>query len=134
MTVQLINPVAPPKHDAGTSRARKSFFAATNLAAQSLLLNVISVPVLAYIIRNLGAGEYGQWATAVSLVTVASALTSLGLRGVFVRAVARDEHSAPTALADQLGVRMMLCTIAMLVVVGACVVLRYPLAIIECAA
>lgn len=134
MTVQLTNTRTAPKHDVDTSRARKSFFAATHLAGLSLLLNVISVPVLAYIIRNLGASGYGQWATAASLVTVASALTSLGLRGVFVRGVARDENSAPAALADQLGVRMILCSIATLVVIGTCFILRYPLIIIECAA
>lgn len=122
---------APP---APATRARRGLFAASHLAGQAILLNAISVPVMAYIIRSLGAERYGQWSTAAALVSVATVLTNLGLRGTFVRAVARNPDSARAALAGQLGIRTILSLIAALTVLAAVVVLRYPPIILRCTA
>jgi O-antigen/teichoic acid export membrane protein len=120
---------APP-----TTRARRGLFAASHLAGQAILLNAISVPVMAYIIRGLGAERYGQWSTAAVLVSVASVLTNLGLRGTFVRSVARDPNSAGAALAEQLGIRTMLSLMAALAVLAVAVILKYPPTILRCVA
>src|SRR5437667_2433400 len=106
----LINalPTAASVEATHARRRRWTFFAATHLAAQSMLLNVISVPVIAYIIRNLGAWEFGQWSTAMALVGTTGILTNLGLRGTFVRAVARNPESAAQSLAEQFGIRLAL--------------------------
>lgn len=116
------------------TRARRGLFAASHLAGQAVLLNAISVPVMAYIIRGLGAERYGQWSTAAVLVSVASVLTNLGLRGTFVRSVARDAGSSRLALAEQLGIRTMLSLIAALAVLAIVVVLRYPPIVLRCTA
>ncbi|HEV3164310.1 MAG TPA: polysaccharide biosynthesis C-terminal domain-containing protein [Isosphaeraceae bacterium] len=118
---------------ADSPSTRQSIFSASHLAAQSLFLNVISVPVTAYIVRNLGASGFGQWATAASLVNVASLLMNLGLRGTFVRSVAKDSRSARQALAEQLGIRLLLCLIGAFGATGACIALNYPRVVIECA-
>jgi len=120
---------APPP-----ARARRGLFAASHLAGQAILLNAISVPVMAYIIRGLGAERYGQWSTAAVLVSVASVLTNLGLRGTFVRSVARNPESSPTALGEQLGIRTLLSLIAALAVLAIAVMLRYPPIVLRCAA
>jgi O-antigen/teichoic acid export membrane protein len=117
-----------------TGRARRGLFAASHLAGQAILLNAISVPVMAYIIRSLGAERYGQWSTAAVLVSVASVLTNLGLRGTFVRSVARDPDSARPALAEQLGIRTLLSLAAALTVLAVAVVLKYPPAVLWCTA
>src|SRR3954470_5984995 len=87
---------------------RKTLLGAACLSLQPLALNALSVPVMAYIIRQLGPIGYGQWAVATSLLAVSAILTNLGLRGAFVRAVAAEPESAPAALAEQLGLRLLL--------------------------
>jgi O-antigen/teichoic acid export membrane protein len=123
-------PTAPPP----ITRARRGLFAASHLAGQAIVLNAISVPVMAYIIRGLGAERYGQWSTAAVLVSVASVLTNLGLRGTFVRSVARDPNSAGAALAEQLGIRTLLSVLAALAVLAVAVILKYPPTILRCVA
>jgi len=113
---------------------RRSFLSAAHLAGQAILLNAISVPVMAYIIRSLGAERYGQWSTAAALVAVASVMTNLGLRGVFVRTVAQNPDSAEKTLAAQLGARAVLSLLAAAAVIAAVFALRYPRVIVECAA
>jgi O-antigen/teichoic acid export membrane protein len=98
-----------PLHPTGV---RKCIAGATCAAAQPLLLNAIGIPVTAYIVRSLGPSAYGQFAVAVSLTATFSFLTSLGLRGAFVRAVARHPESAPGATAEQLALRILLGGVA----------------------
>lgn len=113
---------------------RVSLVGATSLAAQSLILNVLTVPVMAYIIRGLGASSYGQWATAASLVAATGFFSNLGLRGPFVRLVARDPAAAPNAFAEQLGSRLILSVIAGGIAIVACLALRHSLIVVECTA
>jgi O-antigen/teichoic acid export membrane protein len=114
------------------SEFRTSLFNAGCRSTQTILLNVISVPAMAYIIRKLGATGYGQWSTAVALVTTVGVLTNLGLRGVFVRAVARDPAAACEAMARQLGTRLILAVLAGAAVIAAAWLLRYPPVVIQC--
>src|SRR4051794_8718731 len=80
--------------------------------AQQMLVNVIGVPAAAYIIRSLGPLQYGQWATAISLVAAAQAFCRLGLSTLFVRSIAQEPENAREALADQLGLRGLLGSLA----------------------
>jgi O-antigen/teichoic acid export membrane protein len=113
---------------------RKSFLAAFHLAGQSIVLNVISVPAIAYTIRRLHEDGFGQWSTATELVAAVAILTNLGLRGTFVRSVARDSQNAGRDLAEQLGVRMLLCFLSAAVAMTVCLLLGYPKVVIQCAA
>ena len=142
-----ISPVAPPLLGAGVTpapsapatamvrsvpTARRGLFAASHLAVQSLLLNAISVPVMAYIVRRLGDVGFGHWSTATTLVASTSVLANLGLRGAFVRSVARDPATAPAALAEQITLRLLLSILAGGIAV-ACV-LPYPPVVRACVA
>jgi len=110
----------------------RGMFGAACLSGHSLVLNAISLPVMAYIIRSLGPTAYGQWATATSLVGAAAVLGNLGLRGTYVRAIARDPGSAPAATADQFGARLIMAAVAMAVAIGAAMAMAYPPTIVIC--
>lgn len=99
-----------------------------------MLLNVLSVPVMAYIIRRLGASNFGQWALAMSLVGTASGLANLGLRGLFVRSLSRQPESAARATAEQLGLRLTLAGFAAVVAVVGCGLMGYSRTVVACTA
>jgi O-antigen/teichoic acid export membrane protein len=111
---------------------RKQLVAAACLIVQPLILNVVGLPATGYIIRTLGEEQYGQWGVSVTLTVTAAFLINLGLRMLFVRAVAQNPNSAPEALAEQLGLRILLAIAAGCLAVGAAVVLRYPPVIVVC--
>jgi len=102
------------------------------LIIQPLLLNVIGIPATGYIIRQLGATGYGQWATATTLIATVTFLTNLGLRMYFIRSIAQDPDSAQSGLAEQLGLRVVLGLLATAVAVSIAVLLRYPTVVIQC--
>jgi O-antigen/teichoic acid export membrane protein len=101
---------------------------------QPLLLNVIGIPAAMYIVRSLGPTAYGQWAVAGSLVATTTFLTNLGLRMWFVRHIAQDPDRASSALAELLGLRLLLALIAAAVSLAACHALGYPLVVLQCTA
>lgn len=113
---------------------RKGLFGGTCLAVQPLLLNVLSLPVMAFIIRGLGPSAYGQWTMATALIGVLGIFANLGLRGAFVRQVAGEPQEASKALAEQMGLRLVLATMASVAAVLLCMILRYPIVVTECAA
>ena len=113
---------------------KKSVFGGTCQAIGPLLLNVLSLPVMAYIIRGLGPSAYGDWTMATALIGVLGILANLGLRGAFVRQVAGQPHNAAKALAEQLGLRLVLSVGAAILAILLCLILRYPLVVMECAA
>ena len=97
------------------SGLRQSITGAVSLSGSSLLLNAISLPVMAYIIRSMGPGEYGEWVTATALVGAVGALAGCGLRPVFVRLVSRDPDAASDAVAHQFGASGVLAAAGALV-------------------
>lgn len=115
-----------------TPLLRSSAFGALCISLQPLLLSAIMLPATAYVIRGLGATGYGEWATAATLVAVVTVLTNLGLRGTFVRSVARDPESAAHAFADQIGVRLALSLLAAIIAVFACLLLQYSTVVLYC--
>jgi lipopolysaccharide exporter len=114
--------------------ALRGVIGATHLATSSLVLNALSVFAMAYIIRGLGPTAYGQWATATALISFLGVATNLGLRGTFVRQVARTPESAPAQLAYQLGSRLILAALAAPAAVLLSVGLGYSGIIIQCTA
>jgi O-antigen/teichoic acid export membrane protein len=104
------------------------------LTGQYLALNAIGLFSTAYIIRRLGAEQYGQWATAAALASAHQLVTNVGLRPIFVRDVARHPAHAEHLLAEQLGVRMVLGGLAAVSAMILCVLLRYPPVVLTCMA
>jgi O-antigen/teichoic acid export membrane protein len=104
------------------------------LAIQPLLLNALSLPVIAYVIRGLGASAYGQWTMAAAMMGVLGFIANLGLRGAFVRHIAAEPDTASQAMAEQLGLRLVLAAIASILAMTLCLVLKYPPVVTECAA
>src|SRR5687767_4669861 len=104
------------------------------MSLQPLLLSAIALPATAYVIRTLGPTDYGQWVMGVTLVAVTMFLSNLGLRGAFVRAVARDPASGARLLAEQLGLRIVLCVPAAVTALTACWLLGYSRTVFVCTA
>jgi O-antigen/teichoic acid export membrane protein len=104
------------------------------LTAQFLALNAIGLFSTAYIIRGLGAEQYGQWATAAALASAHQLVTNVGLRPIFVRNIARHPERADDLLAEQLGMRMVLGALAAVFAMIVCVLLRYPPVVLACMA
>jgi O-antigen/teichoic acid export membrane protein len=113
-------------------RLPKHLLGAACLIVQPLLLNVIGMPATAYIIRVLGPTGYGQWSVSITLIGTVTFLANLGLRMLFVRAVAQEPEAAPRALAEQLGLRILLATLGGLVALSACALLHYPPVVLGC--
>jgi O-antigen/teichoic acid export membrane protein len=113
---------------------RSTFIGAACISLQPILLSALMLPVTAYVIRGLGPTAYGQWAIATTLTAVVVFVTNPGLRGAFVRSVARDPESAAGALAEQLGARIALSFVAAIIAVGVSLVLRYPKVVVLCTA
>jgi O-antigen/teichoic acid export membrane protein len=104
------------------------------LSLQPLVLNALSVPVMAYTVRRLGPVGYGQWAIATSLVGACMLLANLGLRGTFVRAVAVRSVPIARAAGEQLALRLLLCLAAATVALLAGWQMGYPPVVLHCTA
>jgi O-antigen/teichoic acid export membrane protein len=113
---------------------RRTLKGAAYRSIQPLAINAIGVPAIAYIIRRLGAGGYGEWTVATSLIATTTVLTNLGLRGPFVRKVARDPSGVPEALAAQLGIRTSLAIVSSAVTVAVALCLSYSATVVACTA
>ena len=97
---------------------------------QPILVNLLAVPATAFIIRSLGAEQYGQWAVATALVAAFFALTSMGLRPIFVRELAQSPDCTGEALSLQLGLRGVLGLLSSAAALGLCLLLGYPTVIL----
>ena len=111
---------------------RRTFFGAACISLQPMLLSALMLPVTAYVIRGLGAVGYGHWAMATTLVAVVAFVANPGLRGKFIRSVARDPDTAADRLAEQLGVRVVLGVLAVALACAACVLLGYSRTVLLC--
>lgn len=104
------------------------------MATQFLALNAVGLFATAYIIRRLGALQYGQWATAAALASASLLITSVGLRTLFVRDLARRPDCAGELLAAQLALRIVLGGVAAACALAGAVALGYPPVVIACTA
>src|SRR5580700_9627609 len=114
--------------------SRRSLINILSLIGQPILLNIISVPAMAYIIYRLGPLQFGQWTIGASLVATTSFLANLGLRTLFVRSIAQNPEHASEALGEQLGLRSLLSIVAGVAAIVLCVLLRYPSVVLSCVA
>jgi O-antigen/teichoic acid export membrane protein len=102
------------------------------LATQPLVLNLLALPVMAFVVRSQGDEDFGQWQTAMTITGTVSVLSHLGLRPYFVRSIAQDPTSAGERLAEQLGLRLSLATLGALLAVGASLLLGHSRVVVLC--
>jgi O-antigen/teichoic acid export membrane protein/glycosyltransferase involved in cell wall biosynthesis len=112
----------------------ETFLGMAFLSLQPLVLSAIALPATLLVIRRLGELEYGQWATATTISGTVAVLTNLGLRGTFVRAIAKRPEQARELLGQQLVLRTLLSATAALIGLIACFILHYSHTTIECMA
>jgi O-antigen/teichoic acid export membrane protein len=114
--------------------ASRSLFGAILIIGQPLILNVISLPVTAYIIARLGPTQWGSWSVALMLTTTATAFTNVGLRNLMIRTVARDRPNAGEIFAQHLGLRLFLVSFAGPALLLFCAAMGYPAIVLQCTA
>lgn len=95
------------------------------LILQSVVLNVLSVPATAIIIRNVGPEGFGQWVVTTSIVGITSFITGIGLREVFIQNVIHEPERAATLISHQMGLRFLLSLLAAAFSVAFCLLFRY---------
>ena len=76
--------------------------------------------------RHLGVVDFGRYVTVVSIVTVAAAMSDVGLANIGVREYSvREGHDRDRAMRNLLGLRIALTTLAALVAVAFTAVVGY---------
>ena len=93
-----------------------------------VLLSIVSVPLL---IRHLGEGQYGQYVTVISLVTIVQGVTDVGLGQIGVREFASRAGPQRAALmTNLLGVRVTLTALGVLLATAFAAAVGYPHAVL----
>jgi len=102
------------------SRTRNIFTNAGALVAASLLTRVLSVPVLALLVRTLSKEDFGQYSYLISFVNLFSALVTLGLPAFLAREVVqqRDRASVLMKAAYLLELLLSGLTVVLILFVG----------------
>jgi O-antigen/teichoic acid export membrane protein len=88
------------------------------LIARPLILNVLSIASNLYIVRKLGAADYGAFNLGFAQVALFSPLCNLGLRAVAVRAIAEDRARGREIVGALFALRLVLTAIAVLLIAG----------------
>jgi len=88
------------------------------LIARPLLLNVLSIASNLYIVRELGAANYGAFNLGFAQVALFSPLCNLGLRAVAVRAIAEDRARGREIVGALAALRLVLTAVAVLLIAG----------------
>jgi O-antigen/teichoic acid export membrane protein len=120
--------------ESGRPAPRHPVIGGALVASQLLALNAIGLFATAYIIRQLGPLQYGEWAAAAALASAHLVVTNAGLRTIFVRDVARLPERAGELLAAQLALRIALGVAASVCALTVAAALRYPAVVIGCTA
>lgn len=105
-------------------RAIRGGMVRTAAFAGGLLLGLASAPL---VIRHLGDADFGRYASVLAVVSIVTGLTEAGINTVATRelAAASDRGTRDRAMADLLGLRLVLSAIGVLVAVGFSAVAGY---------
>jgi O-antigen/teichoic acid export membrane protein len=95
------------------------------LIVQSVILNVVSVPAIAIIIRNIGPAQFGLWGVTTAVVAITSFLTNLGLREIFLRSLVQQPEETESLIGYQMGLRFVLSLLASAFCLLFCLLFRY---------
>ena len=90
----------------------------------SLLLGLLSAPLL---VRHLGDADFGRYASVLAVVAIVTGLTEGGINTVTMRSLAgaADARERDRIMADLLGLRLILSTVGIAIAVGFAAVAGY---------
>lgn len=111
-------PVSEATPTSDSSMARRVGGNSLWLIARPLLLNVLSIASNLYIVRELGAADYGAFNLGFAQVALFAPLCNLGLRAVAVRAIAEDRERGREIVGALFALRLVLTAIAVLLIAG----------------
>ncbi len=112
------------------------FIGAAWLSGLPLLVNAVSLLANFYIVPALGPEAWGVWSTALGLSGATSFVVGLGIRPIFIRALARagDPARRRQLIRSQLALRILLALLAGAAALTIGLVLGYDPLILACAA
>lgn len=111
-------PVSESAPAPGASMARRVGGNSLWLIARPLLLNLLSIASNLYIVRKLGATQYGAFNLGFAQVALFSPLCNLGLRAVAVRAIAEDRARSREIVGALFALRLLLTALAVVLIAG----------------
>lgn len=111
-------PVSEAAPADGPSMARRVGGNSLWLIARPLLLNVLSIASNLYIVRKLGAADYGAFNLGFAQVALFSPLCNLGLRAVAIRAIAENRERSREIVGALFAVRLILTALAVVLIAG----------------
>ncbi len=112
------------------SRESKVIRNTSILAAQHILINAITIFVVAYIARKLGKQDYGIYSLAFAFPMIFEYVGSLGLRPLALRELSRDRENAIDYLGKMIPIRIVLILLTAVIVFMAALTLKYETKII----
>jgi len=119
MTVSAPVSVAPSASEPSElTMARRVGHNSLWLIARPLALNVFSIASNVYIVRELGAANYGAFNLGFAQVALFAPLCNLGLRAAAVRAIAQNRDDAQAVVGVLHALRLLLTVLAAIFVIG----------------
>jgi len=100
-----------PTRAAAETVARNTAFV---LGAQ-VVLRVLGALFHVYVVRRLGASQFGQYSAVMAYVAVLAVFTDLGLAPFFLREASRDREGAHHLFGNIVAIRLLLSTIVLVI-------------------
>jgi O-antigen/teichoic acid export membrane protein len=122
MTISPLTPepALPVEAGAPARRAALSTVARNTVAmlAGQVIIKLLAFVFNVYVVRRLGATDYGAYGAALAFVTIFAMLTEWGTSALSVREMARRPEAIPTLVPDIMSLRAVLSVAVSLLVTG----------------
>ena len=105
-----VDPIAPHSTSSQSFMAVVARNSAFVLGSQ-VLIKIIAFAFNVYVVRRLGAGHFGQYATVMAYVAIFGIFTDLGLAPYSVREMAEDRSRTSWLLPNSIAIRVILSLI-----------------------
>jgi len=116
-----------PSHTAAPISLARVLRNSSVMVAQQILVNLITIFVIGYIARKLGATDYGVFTLAFTYVSIFKIFTGMGLRSIAVREVARAKSQGSVIASQIAGLRLLLSVAATAAALAILLLMGYPL-------
>ena len=88
------------------------------LTSSKVLSRLVSIGVMVYLARELGADVLGQYVTVMSLITFFLAFADMGVTNLVIKEVSKDKSLAQSYLNNVFALQMVVGIIVMMLIGG----------------
>ena len=120
----FVTPPSHPQHETASSQVivRNSAFV---MGAQ-VAMRVVSFLFQVYVVRTLGATDYGKFSTVLAYLGIFAIFSDFGLAPYMVREIARKWEHARALVPNIMAIRVMLSVLVLIVATASAQLLGYP--------